>query len=97
MSCAVNGALRRGLWSLAFGSIAVLGACGGDDHGGGSTTPPTGQTSSYGFEPYLQQVVQQSSCDTNTPVTTTNVSFVFAADQDMAEPRDLSQVTPGCK
>ena len=98
MRCAVNIALRRGLWGLAVGSIAVLSACGGDGNGGsGSTPPPTGQTTSYGFEPYLQQVVQQSSCSNNTPVSTTNVTFQFAADQDTAEPRNLSMVIPGCK
>ena len=83
-----------GVWPSAVRGI--LGLRRGRT-GSGSTPPPTGQTSSYGFEPYLQQVVQQSSCNNNTPVSTTNVNFHFAADQDTAEPRDLSRVMPGCK
>jgi hypothetical protein len=89
--------MRKGVLVLACGGAVALASCGGDDHGGGQPPPTSGGPTSLGYEAYLQQEVKQSSCETNEPVSVANVSFVFGADQDTAEPRDLSAVTPGCQ
>jgi hypothetical protein len=81
---------------LSLAGVVSLAGCGGDDNGGGQTPPPPPPPTTQAFEPFVQQQIQQSSCDTLEPASTTATPFTFANDQDTAEPRDVSAVTPGC-
>ncbi len=74
----------------AIGGMVLVGC---DDN---RTISPQPTPTTSDFEAFAQSLVVKSSCDTFIPADTNSVDFTFAADQDTAEPRDVSTVSAGC-
>jgi hypothetical protein len=77
---------------LACGS-ALMG-CHNDDSGAPPTPPPT--SSAMSFEGLAFSLVENSTCDTTAPVDINDITFDYNADQNTADPRDLSAVATTC-
>jgi hypothetical protein len=86
--------MRKYLTMIAGGAICGLIVAGCHDDTSNPPTPPA--PSATGFETYVHELIQGSSCDKSDPVQTNSIEFSFAADQDTADPRDVSAFAPTC-
>jgi hypothetical protein len=80
---------------IGFGGALVLAGCH-DDTPTSSMPPPPATNMPVAFEAFTQSQVKTATCNTVVAVEIGATTFGFAADQDEADPRDISGVTPGC-
>ncbi len=74
-----------------FGLAAMLAACDNNHDGTASTGPVI--TDYSGF---VQALITQRTCETNTPSDLANLDFLFDPQQDTATPTDISDLNPAC-
>ena len=79
---------------LGLACSMALGGCKNDNSSAPPSPPPTSSTTS--FEGLSFSLVQKSTCDVTAPVDINAVDFSFNADQDTADPRDLTTVATAC-
>jgi hypothetical protein len=79
---------------IGFGAALVLAGC--HDDTATSSTPPPATNMPTAFETFTQSQVKIATCNSLVAVEIDAATFGFAADQDEADPRDISGVTPGC-
>jgi hypothetical protein len=79
---------------IGFGGALVLAGC--HDDTATSSTPPPATNMPLTFEGFTQSQVKIATCNNLAAVEIGATTFDFAADQDEADPRDISDVTPGC-
>jgi hypothetical protein len=86
--------MRNYLTAIVGGVLVgfLLAGCHDDDRP--PSTPPA--PSATGFEAYAVQLIHVSTCESTDPVQTNGIEFSFAADQDTADPRDVSMDAPAC-
>jgi hypothetical protein len=77
---------------LACGS-ALMG-CHNDDSGAPPTPPPT--SSAMSFEGLAFSLVENSTCDTTAPADINDITFDYNADQNTADPRELTTIATAC-
>jgi hypothetical protein len=75
-------------------AVLVLAGCHDDDRI--SPTPPPATNMPVAFEAFTQAQIQMGTCTTNATVEIDGTTFSFSGDQDDADPRDISGVTPSC-
>jgi hypothetical protein len=80
---------------VAIAGVVMLAGCHDDDRTSSTPTPPA-TNMPVAFEAFTQTQIKIGTCTTNTTVETDGITFSFSGDQDDAEPRDISGVTPGC-
>jgi hypothetical protein len=86
--------MRKYLTVMMGGAVCGFLIAGCHDDSGNAPTPPA--PSATMFESYAQELIQGSTCEKANPVQTNNIAFSFAADQDTADPRDISAIAPAC-
>ena len=87
--------MRKQLLVMAIGLAGSLTLAGCHDDSSTVPTPPT-VTPSVAFEAFVQGQTEQNTCESASPAQTNAVDFTFASDQDDADARDISSVTPAC-
>jgi hypothetical protein len=86
--------MRKYVTMFAVGAVGGFLVAGCHDDTSNPPTPPA--PSATGLETYVHELIQGSSCDSTDPVQTNSIEFSFAADQDTADPRDVSTIAPTC-
>ena len=79
----------------AIAGLLMLAGCH-DDNRASPTPPPPATNMPVAFEAFAQTQITMGTCTTTTSVETDGITFSFSGDQDDADPRDISGVTPGC-
>jgi hypothetical protein len=80
---------------VAIAGVIMLAGCHDDDRAS-PTPPPPATNMPVAFEAFTQTQIKMGTCTTTTTVETDGIIFSFSGDQDDADPRDISGVTPGC-
>jgi hypothetical protein len=87
--------MRKHLLLMALGCTCGLTLIGCHDDGGTVATQPV-VTPSIAFEAFVQAQTEMNTCESTSPAQTNGIDFTFASDQDDADARDVSLVTPAC-
>jgi hypothetical protein len=80
---------------VGIAAALVLAGC----HDDGRTSPmssPPATNMPVVFEDFTQAQIKTATCTTNATVEIDATTFSFSGDQDDADPRDISGVTPVC-
>jgi hypothetical protein len=86
--------MRKYLTVILGGAVAGFLVAGCHDDTGNPPTPAAPSATS--LETYVHELIQGSTCESTDPVQTNSIEFSFAADQDTADPRDVSTDAPTC-